>query len=196
MKKPVVLILLTLVMTFSCEEKELLSSRATQVAPSESEISHDRLDVKSNDGVWIPTEIENCFSKVKTPEPIEIEDSFNPYYLRANMDESSKPNIVVLVRNVSEKKIRGVLICRNSSEVYLFGMVTKSPVHFSDMANDNFVTNQWEVLSHKETKAIKRDDNGKTIGDDAKGESVIFLFDGGVFIVYWDGKQFKGIGGV
>ncbi len=196
MKNSILLICYVLSVLTSCRDSEITKAQIENklATGNNAEITESRRSITMEE-VWVPEYIEECLPRVKSPEPIEIESSFNPYYLRVNMDGLDGFETVVLVRGVSDKKKRGVLICQNSKEPYLFGTIAKSAVPFSDMRDDNFVTNRWEALSHVETKAFTRHDNGKLIGSEAKGESVIFVFEGGAFVIYWDGKQFKGVGG-
>lgn len=194
MTKFVLIVLSLSTFAGSCGDSSLVNAHRDSATSSERHGDPSQMEsFKSK--VWVPTIIEECLSKVTSPEPIEIEDSFNPYYLRADLSGNATFDTIILVRNTSDKKKRGILICRNNKEVFLYGTIAKSDVQFSDMNNDNFVTNQWEVLSNEETKSITRDDTGQPIGDDAKGESIIFVFDGGGFVIYWNGKSFKGVGG-
>jgi hypothetical protein len=146
--------------------------------------------------VWVPVAVEKCLEKAKPPEPVEIEDRFNPYYLRANLDSSGNLELAIQVRSVAEKTTRGLLICRDGKEAYLYGPVSQSTTPMSDMRDDNFLTKRWGIISKQEAMKIVREDDGNPIGDDVRGEAIIFVFEGGGFVVYWDGKRFKGVGGV
>ncbi len=88
------------------------------------------------------------------------------------------------------------MICKDAKEAYLFGSAADSPKGISDMENDNFVTSNWEILTKNETRnIIKYDTDGQKLGNESKGESIGFLMEGGGFFIYWNGKEFKGVGG-
>lgn len=148
------------------------------------------------DEVLIPESIKECMSKVNSREPIEIEYNFNPYYQRGNLDGNGIIDLAVLVRSTQHKQVRGLLICKDSEMPFLFGRVSKSDIPCSDMADDNFITDNWEILKKKEISDVVNDQNGLKIGKDAKGEGIGFFFEGGGIYVYWNGKEFKCVGGV
>jgi hypothetical protein len=194
MKKTTLLILVLVFVLTSCREGSLqgVGNGTPGANANESRVTESS---ESPDEIWLATNIEKCLEKAVPPEPIEIESSFNPYYLRADLDAKSELEIVVLVRAVSDKFKRGVLICQNSRVPHLLGAISGSVKPFSDMDEDNFVTNEWEILSRAETRTFNCDTNGKPVGNDAKGESVMFVYEGGAFIIYWNGKSFVGVGG-
>jgi hypothetical protein len=194
MTKLVVMVLFISIFVSSCEDRSFVNAQPDSAPSSEGMGNPSQVESLESE-VWVPTIIEECLAKYSPPEPVEIEDTFNPYYLRADLSGNATYDVIVLVRSTSDKRKRGILICRSNKEAFLYGSIAKSAIQFSDMSNDNFVTSRWEVLTHEETKAVKRDDTGQPIGHDAKGESILFVFEGGGFVVYWDGKNFKGIGG-
>jgi len=194
MKSKACLIVLSMMLVFACQQltvnSELSSERNTGQSADLATTKDD------SEKIWIPDVIEKCISKAKAPEPIEIESSFNPYYLRLNFDGNQTFDLAILVHSVQEKNSRGLLICKDSEIPFLFGKVSKSKEPFSDIDGDNFVTNDWEVLSKGDTGLVTKNSDGGKVGNDTKGESVGFFLEGGSFFVYWDGKKFKGVGGV
>lgn len=140
--------------------------------------------------VWTPTAIEECMAKVKVGEPFKFETSFNPFYLRADLDGNKFFDYAVLIKGQNTNR-RGVVICKDSKEPFVFGALSKPNMRLSSFDDDNFVTNKWEV-STKEYTRIKADPRGRRISSDAKGESITFVFEGGNGVnIYWDGKTFR-----
>ncbi len=193
MKGKELLSLFLILFVLSCQKTAVSSGSANSNQAINASVAQD--SKKGVEEVWRPRIIEECISKAESSEPIEIEDLFNPFYLRADFDGNEVFDYAVLVRSVSEKKKRGLLICKDSKEPFLYGVVSKSKIPFSDMLNDNFVTSDWEILSKEETKTVTKDSNGTKVGNEAKGESIGFIFEGGGFFIYWNGKKFVGIGG-
>lgn len=140
--------------------------------------------------VWTPTAIEECMAKVEVGEPFKFETSFNPFYLRANLDGNKLVDYAVLIKGKSSQK-RGVVICKDSKQPFVFGELSKPKTSLTSFENDNFVTKQWEV-STKEFTRIEANQLGRKIAPDAKGESISFVFEGGNGVnIYWDGKTFR-----
>lgn len=193
MRRLVPLILLILIFGESCGRAAESDSNSSQLANALTD--NRKLDQNSIDDKWTPDAINDCLSRLKSPEPVEIEDSFNPYYLRADLDGNKDFEYAILMRSVSDKKKRGLVICKDGKDPFFFGTVSRSKaISYGD--DENFITNDWEILSRNETEAVtKYDTDGKKIGKDAKGESIGFIFEGGGFFIYWDGKRFKGVGG-
>lgn len=145
---------------------------------------------KSNgdDEPWFgpPKLIEVCLSKADPLEEIKVERLFNPYYLRADLNKDGVLEYVVLVRSVKNDRRRGILICSNSTSPVVLGSISKEKAPFSTLSDDNFVTDNWEVLSSEESKRV---------ATDAKGEIIGFFYEGGAFFVYWNGKIYRGLEG-
>jgi len=153
----------------------------------------DRVPVEK---LWVPTAIEDCLAKLGGTPAIEPEETFNPYYLRANLDGNSVIDYAVLVHSAQNKQKRGLLICRDSAEPVLLGPLSRSAQPFSTIDDDNFVTNDWEIVSAEEAeRAIGPPGAPPKAVKTVKGEAIGFFFEGGNFYVYWDGKAFKGASG-
>lgn len=194
MKQKQILILILVLCSLACQKTTVRSSAVENKSTSEESTGNEAQD--DDEKVWVPIGVQKCIAGVETPEPFELETLFNPYYLRADFDGNEGVDYAILVRSVKEKTKRGLVICKDSKESFFFsGSIAKSKDPLSDMSDDNFVTKRWEILSRNETRTITKDSDEKKIGNDAKGESIGFFFEGGGFIVYWDGKKFTGVGG-
>jgi len=157
--------------------------------PIQTEIN--QIDNSEDEEIWIPTIIEECISKVNVREPIKVASFFNPYYLRGNFDGNNLEDYAVLIEGQTSKnegKIEqknGLVICKDGKEPFVFGAVSKSEKQLSSMEGDNFITDNWEILTRRDketTKTLKG----------AKGDVIGFFFEGGDgFYVYWDGKTFR-----
>jgi hypothetical protein len=150
-----------------------------------------------SDRNWIPDAVNSCLAMTKTPTPVVPENRINPFYLRGDLDGNEETDYVIIVKAQKNPQIRGMVICKDSRQSFLFGELAQSAKPFSDMSNDNFVGDNWEILTKPETKSIVTEGpDRKPLGNQAKGESVGFIFEGGGFFIYWNGKEFKGVGGV
>lgn len=155
---------------------------------------------KEEAAFWTPTEIEGCTAKVNVGEPFKFETSFNPYYLRADLDGNKTMDYAVLIKGQETQK-RAVVICKDlempyAKEPFVVGSLAKTKtVHPSLIEDDNFITPEWAITTRKETKALEQYVGGPKIAADAKGEAVGFFFDGGSVFIYWDGKAFRVVTG-
>lgn len=78
--------------------------------------------------------------------------------------------------------MNGLVIFKDRTKPFVFGAVTKSQKNLTSMENDNFITDDWEIMSKEESRKTPK----------AKGEVIGFFFEGGDGIyVYWDGKTFQ-----
>ena len=192
MKRIVLLTLLAGAAVFACGRPSIGSNDSISKPPTPKTEGTSRVDTED---LWIPRIVENCLGNVVSPEPIELESSYNPFYLRADLDGNQEVDYVLLVRSKAEKRNRGVIICKDSKESLLYGTIAQPGMSYPDTSDNNFVTNNWEILSKEETKEIIKESDGNKLGDAAQGESVAFLFEGGGVFIYWNGKEFVRIGG-
>jgi hypothetical protein len=177
---------------FMACQNSVTNSAKTANSKQETNQKETTQTIETDEEVWTPTAIEDCISTVNVGEPFELETSFNPFYLRADFDNNKLVDYAVLIKGKKTKK-RGVIICRDSIQPFIFGQLANLKVPLSSFENDNFVTNQWEIATKDETKnRIVRHTGGVKMSSDAKGESIEFLFEGGEgVVIYWDGKGFK-----
>lgn len=139
--------------------------------------------------VWEPTAIAECMSKVNVGEPFDLESSINPFYLRANLDSNELVDYAVLIKG-KNTKTRGVVVCKDSLQPFVYGEIAKSSPGLSKFENDNFVTSEWEISTKDFTKK-RVNSAGEPVAPNAKGESVSFSFEGGGVTIFWDGRQFR-----
>jgi hypothetical protein len=154
------------------------------------EVNNQAVETKEEE-VWTPTSIEDCMAKANVGEQFAFETSFNPFYLRADLDGNNFIDYAVLIKGQDSKK-RAVVICKDSKQPFIFGELSKPKTPFSSFDNDNFVTNQWEISTKEETREwIVRHSEERKVDFNAKGESIVFLFEGGDgLVIYWNGKTF------
>jgi hypothetical protein len=163
------------------------ANQLNQSIPTQNEINQNNSE---DEDIWIPTAIdEECLSKVNVGEPFKVAKLFNPYYLRVNFDGNASIDYAVLVVGQTAKsegrvnQMNGLIICKDSKTPFVFGSLAKSKKQVSSFEDDNFVTDDWEIVTKEETKKTWKN---------AKGESIAFVFEGGTIInVYWDGKAFR-----
>ena len=144
--------------------------------------------------VWIPESIEKCLSQAAVGESLAVATFINPFYLRADFDGNDAIDYAVLVQGEKTKK-RGLLICKDARETFVFGPLAKLKTPASSFEDDNFITHRWEILTKKETENIYLNLGKTKLGANAKGESVAFMFEGGSIFIYWDGKTFRVVEG-
>jgi hypothetical protein len=189
--------LLFILVAATCQMQAVNSNAVRQnKQPSiQDNSSDDKSNVQNIDSnnyeVWIPDSIEQCISKVKLRDAFGINKSINPFYLRVNFDGNDIADYAILIQGQTTKK-NGVIICKDSKETFVFGAIAEREAPVSTFENDNFITPDWEIVTKQETQNIVDTPGGHKVANNAKGESVAFLFEGGgsVFI-YWDGKTFR-----
>ena len=57
----------------------------SQDAPESTQISLNQVKEVEEKEIWVPSDIEECLSKVNVGEPIKVASYFQPFYLRANL---------------------------------------------------------------------------------------------------------------
>ena len=189
MKFMILLCLTVISLPWACQNS--ISSSGKTSIPAQTPIKKALVQaVETSADVWIPTTVEECMKHVDVGEPFKFETSFNPFYLRANLDGNDLIDYALLIVGQDSKK-RGVVICKDSTQPFVFGSLAKRKTSLSSFEDDNFITPEWEI-STKEFTRIESDSTGRKIAPGAKGESVSFVFEGGNGVnIYWDGKTFR-----
>lgn len=196
MKRGVFLSCLLLLVLLACQ------SASIQVEPkvnSQETVKKETPTTKSEnlaDSSLSPTAIQDCFPKVKLDEPIEFDLSVNPFYLRIDFDSNKTIDYAIRIRG-TKTKAEGLLICVDGEKPHIFGKLAKSKTPLTDIEDDNFLMDKWDVASREEIKSYPTyPPDGKTReGANAKGEALVFIFPvDGVQYVYWDGKIFRSFG--
>ncbi len=182
-----------IVIVLACQSGEIIANNGEKngAVPIENNIRNRGQEEE----VWIPDIIEKCVASVNVGEALEIATSINPFYLRADFDGNGLVDYAVLVQGQNTGK-RGVVICKDSKETFVFGSVSKSKPPVSTFEDDNFITESWEIATKEETKSIADVPGGKKIATTAKGESIVFVFEGGNLYIFWDGRAFRIVEGV
>ena len=139
-----------------------------------------------------PTIIVKCLKDPKTFN-LKVLTFNNPYYLRGDFDDDGESDYALEVRSkVSEKN--GMLICSGNGSVYLLGSGIGGK-QFSDMDNDNFLSNYWEVMSQKQVHELKAfRGNVPYPIPHFKGEAIGIIWEACVSMIYWNGEEYKWLG--
>lgn len=140
----------------------------------------EQLPVDGQTELWIPKPVSDCISTVSVNEGIKADDSVNPFYLRADFDGNSKPDYTIIVQGVVSKKY-GVIVCRDGKIGSVFAALAGPTSPQSEIDENNFVTDQWEIETASEAAEVFVDP-GKKVRTKAKGEAVVFVFEGGATI--------------
>ncbi|MBK9164166.1 MAG: hypothetical protein IPM21_09680 [Acidobacteria bacterium] len=189
MKYTLLLTVFVIVLLLACQSPILNSKEFPSNISIKSEDEKSSRSANGNEEIWIPTEIEECISKVDVGEPFNFETDFNPFYLRADFDGNKHMDYAILVKGQTTRK-RGVVVCKDAQRPFLFAALAKSKLSVSSFDDDNFITNQWEISSKEETRS-QVNILGNKISPNAKGESITFIFEGGTGVhIYWNGKEF------
>jgi hypothetical protein len=93
----------------------------------------------------MPDAVSKCLARPEVSAYATVNSIINPYYLRGDLDGDGKVDYAVAVRAVRTKK-PGVAICLGTGGVSLLG--AGYGARFSDMADDNFMSSDWMILSH------------------------------------------------
>lgn len=190
MKPQFLLIMFTFILSLACQHSTTNSAGMLTNAQTPKEVRNSMSASADEYDLWVPTAIEACIAAVDVAENFKFEADFNPFYLRVDFDGNSSMDYAVLVKGESSQN-RGVIICKDSEQPFVFGALSRPKTSFSTFENDNFVTNQWEVLSKDETKMQINILKNK-ISPNAKGESIVFMFEGGTGVhIFWNGESFQ-----
>lgn len=142
--------------------------------------------------VFYPHQIASCLER-PTAQGLEARLDRNPYYLRGDFDGDGEADHAVAVRGKKTRR-NGVLIC-TAKGVYVVGADRVVTPPFSNMPDDNFVAPQWATYSRKETQNLgKFSSNVPRPVPVTKGDSIAMIWEDGICLIYWDGRQFKWAG--
>lgn len=193
MKRVVFLSCLLLLILLACQSADIeVEPKVNSQETAQKETPAGQSDNLA-DSSLSPTAVQNCFPKIKLDEPIEFSLSVNPFYLRLDFDSNKKIDYAIRIRG-KETKAEGLLICLDGEKPYIFGKLAKSKTSLTDIEGDNFLMDNWDVVTREEIKLSPQyPPNGKNReGANAKGEAIVFAFPvDGVQYIYWDGKTFR-----
>jgi hypothetical protein len=145
--------------------------------------------------IWVPSSVERCLSSTGISEEVIVAQDFNPFYLRVDFDGDKRFDLAVIVKGKQSKRI-GVALCLHSGKASIFGNLAPTSTESPFFENDNFVNDNWEVLTNSEIRKM-RDHSGRIkIAKKAKGEAVGFFFEGGSHYIFWDGTRFVNVDGM
>lgn len=142
-------------------------------------------------GVFYPDLVHRCLNGPSVKEHVTVLADQNPVYLRGDFDGDGVPDYALQVKS-KKTGHNGVLICAGNGRSILLGAETTAAHPFSNMPNDNFVAPNWAVYSKAETATLRRySQNAPNPFPDAKGEVIAMIWEDGISLIYWDGKQFR-----
>ena len=138
-----------------------------------------------------PDQIARCL-KLPLAANLEVTLARNPYYLRGDFDGDGKIDYAVAVRGRKTKR-NGVPVCGGSGRTFVLGADQPLRPPFSDMPNDNFVAPNWAVYSKAEVGALKAfaGVNVPVIPANLMGEPLAMIWEDGIALIYWNGREFK-----
>jgi hypothetical protein len=146
-----------------------------------------------SESTYIPPKIDKCRAS-KIAMGAAITTDLQPFYLRGDFDGDRISDYAVAVRGPRTKR-NGVLICSGNGRVFLLGADQPLAPPFSDMPNDNFVGPNWEVLSVAETRELGRwTVNVPHPLPKILAETIAFVWEDGIALIYWNGQRFKWAG--
>jgi hypothetical protein len=133
-----------------------------------------------------PAAIDDCIKDKAFTDRFVIDFSTNPFYLRGDFNGDGKMRYAFAIRDKRRRSL-GLAVCDGSTgALTLLGQVAGEK--FSDMEEDNFISQDWEVY---ENSALK----GLFLAMDevpaAKGEVIAMIWEDGVGLIYFDGKSYK-----
>jgi len=124
-------------------------------------------------------------------EPLELQISRRPYYLRGDFDGDGIPDYAVVVRGRATKR-DGVLVCTGRGKSFIVGAVNPIEKPFSDMPGDRFVAPTWMVYSKQETLSLRNwKVNVPSPIPPIRGETIALIWEDGIALLYWTGTGFK-----
>jgi hypothetical protein len=192
MKTVFISALTLLIFLWACEKSTVQSVEPKVDLPSVSQKTPTETENLADSPIS-PTAIQNCLPKVNVGESIDFDLSVNPFYLRLDFDGNRKIDYAVRIKG-KETKAKGLLICKDGEEPFIFGKLAKSKTPLTDVEDDNFMMDDWDVVTKadfRNSPTYPQGGKGKE-GANAKGEAVAFTFPiDGVMYIYWDGKNFR-----
>jgi len=143
---------------------------------------------------YSPPTIEKCLKKAQSNAgQLVLLKERNPFYLRGDFRGLGVADYAVTVRIPGGDRRNGVLVCAADGKTFLLGGSAGHP--FSDMAEDRFVAPYWDVMSKERVRGMREEKaNVPNPVPDPRGESIAMIWEDGIALIYWDGKQFKWAG--
>ena len=131
--------------------------------------------------------VERCIGNVSATG-IEPMTEQKPYYLRGDFDGDGMPDYAIAVWSASLKK-HGVIVCGTKAGRHVLGPVQSNAKIFSDMPNDQFLSNDWQVLTVSDVDQFRKADPRFAAVKGA--EAIELVWEDGVAVIYWDGKRVR-----
>jgi hypothetical protein len=149
--------------------------------------NQERVPDDTTDNSSLPSFVYDCIDKNKwLVKEVDFPSVplHNPYFVRGDFDGDRNVDYAVIVESRKNRR-EGLLICFRNKETkaVLLGLDPQNPPPFWLMLN-------WDVETLEEVKKIT-DAQGKLIGINPKGESIVMKGEDWIGIVYWDGKMFR-----
>jgi hypothetical protein len=143
------------------------------------------------DDPFYPDVVDRCLNGPTVKEHVTVLADQNPVYLRGDFDGDGLPDYALPVKSKKTNR-NGVLICSGNGQSVLLGAATTATHPFSSMPDDNFVAPSWAVYRKAETATLRKySNNVPNPFPDTKGEVIAMIWEDGISVIYWDGKQFR-----
>jgi len=130
----------------------------------------------------LPVAISKCLAA--HPE-VAFANTQKPPFLQVHFHRLGQAEYVlsVLVRKSAQTH---ALVCSPDGTGVLLGAAGEPP--FSDMYNDNYMSDKWRVCTLKDILEMRK------LGYDVpepENEAVLLTWEDGGALIYWDGKRFR-----
>ena len=135
--------------------------------------------------ILVPIRIRTCLESPRL-KAYKIDSRVNPYYLRGDFDGDNKPDLAVMIVGRRNNGPTGLAICQGNGATFVLGAGTEPK--FSTKQGDDFLSSNWEVLTHDEFHKFLSDSR---LGERAKGEVIALNWEDGTGYIYWDGNQYQ-----
>jgi hypothetical protein len=149
--------------------------------------------IAQEDEFYYPPAIHECLKRTHSAagKLILLKDR-NPLYLRGDFRGVGVNDYAITV-GIPAGGRAGVVICEANGKATLLGLSDTHP--FSDMPRDGFVAPFWDVISKKEVRSMRQyRANVPNPVPNPRGESIAMIWEDGIALIYWDGKQFRWAG--
>jgi hypothetical protein len=131
-----------------------------------------------------------CFESSGIREKAELQVAIKPNYLTGDFDGDGIGDVALVIKGLQTRR-NGIVIC-TARGISVFGADQPSFPPFSDMANDNFVSSQWEVMSKEEAHDVRKSVDGRRVQIAfPRGDSIAMVWEDAICLIYWDGGRYK-----
>lgn len=146
----------------------------------------------------VPESVRACIVSIRDGAQARPSNSIEPFHLPLDADGDGVREEAVLVEAEAAdgRMLNGLLICRRGEAAARFGPLFFDGTARSSFDEDNFITQDWEILAITEIAPyLRRSMNAQPLEATPGAEAVAFHFDGGSVYIVWDGIGYSVIEG-